>query len=524
MTPLLFLAGGVLALAASIGSSIQGHGRLANVLAVIAVSLVAAAWSLERRARSESDAALERSAAARADRDRSTKLVLDNSEHGFVVIDSKGTMMSEVPAVVESWLGAVPASGNLGDYLLRHNRNLAESFVIGLEQLADQSMPTEVSIAQLPTRLVVGTRVIALAYRLVDRPGEPASWLFVTMSDMSAQLGRERGDAATRDLLGIFGMIRSDRQAVINFLQEGSMIIEELSSVYASNPTVAKRLVHTLKGNASQFGMTAIANVCHELEGRLGQAFTAADFLQLLGAWSAAAKQVGELVGGGADKEMTIDLASYRHVVGLVQQGRPREEVLAAMGDWGRDPVQARLEGLGTFAKTLGRELGKDGLETTCDGNGHRLDYADWASFWTACVHVIRNAVDHGIEDAAVRVKQGKSPAGRLYRRAEIADQRFTISIADDGRGINWSKLATKAAEEEMPFDTDAQRVEVLFCDGMSTKTQVSSVSGRGVGLSAFRAEVVRRRGTVEVTTVPGAGTTFTARFPIDHMAMANTP
>lgn len=491
-----------------------------TVIAVIGAVVAAAMWALERRARLRAAADLERSAAALAELKGATRLVLDNSEHGFVVIDPKGVMRSDVPAIMTTWLGAVPDSGNLADYLLRHNRNLAESFVIGLEQLAEQTMPTEVSIAQLPSRLTVGTRVLALAYRPIERAGEPSPWLFVTMTDMSAQLVRERGDAATRDLLGIFGMIRKDRQAVINFLQEGNMIIEELGAVYSSNSPVAKRLVHTLKGNASQFGMTGVANVCHEVEGRIAQTFSTTDFLDLMGAWNTAAKQVGELVGGGA--ELTVDAASYGHVVDLLRHGRPHAEILAVMGNWGRDPVQARLEALGAFAEALGRQLGKDGLKASCEGNGHRLDHAEWAAFWTSCVHVIRNAVDHGIEDAALRVKRGKDPAGRLYLRADVTDSSFTVTIADDGRGINWAKLAKKAEEEYLPFETQAQRLEVLFCDGMSTKTQVSSVSGRGVGLSAFRAEVARRGGTVDVATVPGGGTTFTARFPIEnHMVMA---
>jgi chemotaxis protein histidine kinase CheA len=90
----------------------------------------------------------------------------------------------------------------------------------------------------------------------------------------------------------------------------------------------------------------------------------------------------------------------------------------------------------------------------------------------------------------------------------------LVISLTDDGAGVDWERVATKAAERGLPHATDEDRVRALFVDGLSTRDEITETSGRGVGMAGFAREVEARGGVVEVASQRGAGTTFTLRFP----------
>jgi two-component system chemotaxis sensor kinase CheA len=134
-------------------------------------------------------------------------------------------------------------------------------------------------------------------------------------------------------------------------------------------------------------------------------------------------------------------------------------------------------------------------------------------------VHAVRNAVDHGIETAAEREAAGKSPTAKLTLAATRQSGRLVITMSDDGRGVDWEALRAKAARSGLPSTTETELKEALFADGVSTREHANEMSGRGVGLGALRATVVRLGGTVDVWSEPGAGTTFTFAFP-DAQAM----
>jgi two-component system chemotaxis sensor kinase CheA len=136
-------------------------------------------------------------------------------------------------------------------------------------------------------------------------------------------------------------------------------------------------------------------------------------------------------------------------------------------------------------------------------------------------IHLIRNAVDHGLETPEERQAAGKSPTGRLRLEARHADSFIVISLNDDGRGINVDAVKRKAVERGVITQESADRmsepeaVQLIFAPGLSTASQISDVSGRGVGMDVVRANVEKINGSVEVVTRKGQGTTFTIRLPL---------
>jgi two-component system chemotaxis sensor kinase CheA len=133
--------------------------------------------------------------------------------------------------------------------------------------------------------------------------------------------------------------------------------------------------------------------------------------------------------------------------------------------------------------------------------------------FWSALVHAVNNAVDHGIEDPETRKARGKPEAGNLWMLACREGTDLVISLRDDGKGIDWKRLAEKGAERGLPNSTKAELIDVMCADGVSTRDNVTGTSGRGVGLAALREAVISLGGQLDVESEQGKGTTFLFRF-----------
>ncbi len=136
-------------------------------------------------------------------------------------------------------------------------------------------------------------------------------------------------------------------------------------------------------------------------------------------------------------------------------------------------------------------------------------------------MHLVRNSVDHGIETPAERVAAGKAAEGTIRLNAYHQGNQVVIEVADDGRGIDLQKVIRKAIDRGIVTAEQAQRLnekeamELIFHAGLSTASQVTQVSGRGVGMDIVRAVMDRLKGTVIVRSVAGEGTTFRLKMPL---------
>jgi two-component system chemotaxis sensor kinase CheA len=136
-------------------------------------------------------------------------------------------------------------------------------------------------------------------------------------------------------------------------------------------------------------------------------------------------------------------------------------------------------------------------------------------------IHMIRNSIDHGIEDAETRKKANKPEVGTIILSAEHEQGHIIINVQDDGQGINGDALKKSAlakgmiTQEDADHMSDEDAVNLIFLSGLSTSKTVSNISGRGVGMDIVRNNIQRLNGTVSVETVRGQGTTFQIILPL---------
>ena len=181
-------------------------------------------------------------------------------------------------------------------------------------------------------------------------------------------------------------------------------------------------------------------------------------------------------------------------------------------------PLQATFQRMSRLVRDLNRKIGKQ-VELKLEGEETELDKSVVDQLGDPLMHMVRNAIDHGLETPAERVAAGKPETGHLTIRAFHQGGNVHIEIADDGRGLARERILRKAIEKGIVPEgerlTDSEIYALIFAPGFSTAAAVTDVSGRGVGMDVVRRNVESLHGSIHLRTKEGSGTTFTIRLPL---------
>ena len=228
---------------------------------------------------------------------------------------------------------------------------------------------------------------------------------------------------------------------------------------------------------------------------------------------------VGELVTFNA---RLGQLSQYIQNNVLSTLGEQGERLIIELRDTAMDmrmlPIGTIFSRFRRLVRDLSGNLNKD-IELVTEGAETELDKTVIEKLNDPLVHLIRNSVDHGIEMPEERKKRGKSPVGKVLLKAQHAGAFVLITIEDDGAGLNKRVIKQKAIEKRLiaPEDelTDAEIYDLIFMPGFSTASQVTSVSGRGVGMDVVKKDIMALGGTVTTVTEEGKGTKFILKLPL---------
>jgi two-component system chemotaxis sensor kinase CheA len=458
-------------------------------------------------------------------RNRDMRLVLDNVGQGFLTIDRAGRMSSEQSAIVETWLGAADPGCTFAHYLGRKASVAGETFELGLEAVIDGFLPLDVTLDQLPRRFGIGTQTFSMQYKPIPASADFEKILIV-ITDVTAAVERERLEFEQREMVQIFDRLIQDRSGFMEFFEETRELVKRIASGAEIELTVLKRLIHTLKGNSAIFAITSLSDKCHELEtwiDETGARPTEEQIGELSSSFERLRSNVDTLRGKNARPTVEVEKSEYDAVLGALLRNEPSAKLARRIANWWLEPTSRRLARISEQAQRIATRLGKAPVEVRIRDNGLHLEAARWASFWSSFIHVIRNAVDHGLEPKDTRKSAGKSECGLVEISTAVQSNAFVVTIGDDGRGIDWKRIADRAKIKGIPHTTREDLTEAVFTDGISTAAYVSDLSGRGIGMAAVRAECHARGGTVQLHTTEGSGTRVVFSFPIASMAEDRT-
>jgi len=461
----------------------------------------------------------ERSAKLLA-RERAMRLVLDAMSEGLVTVDLEGRVIGESSKAAVSWFGPVEAQTPVWQYLFVHAPRLAEEFQVGFAQLAEDIMPFEAVVDCMPQRFSKAGRVYSLGYRQVFEEGTLRGILLI-MHDITERVASEARERDAREQHQLLSHLLNDKQGLQAFVRDAERLIFALRDARDRETTL--RLLHTLKGNTAVYGMESMSRQCHALEDALVEregGLMPAELQALSTLWHTRLERVAEALA--ADDVVHLDEDEFGEILSALRQRRDYPEIAKLVESWRWIKTSALLRRLAAQVRRIARTLDKS-AEVRIEANHLRVMPGALDEFWGELIHVVRNAVDHGLESTEERLACGKPPVGHILLRTRLEPGLgFCVELGDDGRGLDFEALRRVAEERGMAAPARDQLVDLMFQDGVTTRDVATELSGRGVGLGAVVAACRDAGGRAEVDTEPGKGTLFRFVFP-ESMAQLRT-
>ncbi len=483
---------------------LAGHAGVALQNARLYDQLEAANESLERRVR-------ERTAEL-SERNSDMRRVLDNVTQGLLTIDLQGQLATEHSRVVAEWFGTLGPGMAFRDYIERASLEFAEHFAVAFEQLVEGFLPEQVALTQLPHALTHDGRHFSFNYEPIHVEAKLAG-LLIVIDDVTEALRRAREEAEQKEVLAMCRSLSRDRSGLLGFFAEGRSLISSVTNTETPRDERLRGL-HTLKGNSALFEFSLLAEACHRAEQALGDGADAATHTaKVVERFEALQRSVESIAGRNAIERVEVSRAVLKKLSQQLATGVSQREASEAIERLWLEPLNVPLGRLGDYARALCARLGKGTLSVEVDDGGLLADSERSAPLFGALVHLVRNAVDHGLESPEVRQGAGKGTAS-LSLSAVSSDGEVCITVRDDGQGIDWELIRERAEARGLPNGSEQALVDALFAPELSTRSIASEVSGRGVGLAAVKAEVERLSGRIEVDRSMAPGTCFRVHVP----------
>ncbi|HUJ16996.1 MAG TPA: chemotaxis protein CheA [Nitrospirota bacterium] len=303
-------------------------------------------------------------------------------------------------------------------------------------------------------------------------------------------------------------------------LERGDLAIGDLQKVLESKKRVGEMLVETgVVPSAKVESALLEQQHVRELREQRQGADAAQSIRVATSKLDTMVNLVGELVTVQARLTQT---AATSRIPALLAIAEEVERLTASLRD---NAMNIRMLPIGTtfsrfkrIVRDLSVELGKE-IEMTADGAETELDKTVIERLSDPLVHIIRNCIDHGIEQPAVRQAAGKPRQGTIHLSAVHSGAHVLIRVEDDGAGLDVSAIRAKALERGLiqPHDelSERQVMELILAPGFSTAKSVTGVSGRGVGMDVVKKAIDGLRGSIEVTSAPRRGTAILLKIPL---------
>lgn len=452
-----------------------------------------------------------------AERTRDVRTILDNVSFGFLLVGADSRVVGDYSRSCHALLGSNDLAGRpLAEVLGAADSRQRVMLEAGIDQVFEDIMPEELSLGQLPSRYVMGARTLSISGAAVRDESGAVYRILVTISDITELETAQREMRHHRLLVNILRQKEWFRILLTEFFAQ---LGAARAAIAAGDQVTVRRAVHTIKGNMATCGLDAIAKAAHEIEENDA---ICEPHLALL---EASAREFltdnADVLGFLSEGTQSFQVSEER-VSGLehIIEGFPesmQRDAKRWLAETKLVPFQRLMGPLDQLARGLSERLEKP-AEFTVSGVDTLVDAVATAPIIAVIPHLVRNALDHGLEQPDAR---GDKPSlGHIALHVAEGITDWHVAVSDDGRGIRAADVAARAvamgiidpeAAAAMP---DADKMQLIFEDRLSTAAETTEISGRGVGMGAVLAAVRQAGGDVTVESVPGEGTTIRMLIP----------
>jgi Amt family ammonium transporter len=459
------------------------------------------------------------------ERTRSIQSLLDVSEQGFFSFDRDLRIQPEYSRECERIFGGPIHGEDAADLLYGGTRDRT-AFATAMKMVFDGSASLEVALKLFEPELQLGDRSLEVGYRRIDERRMMCSVRDVTESRRLQT--RIEIEARERDILVAVVVHRRD---FVTLLTDGESVLTALdtwrSADQIADPSDLLRYLHTFKANAGFLKLRDTASAAHELESVITDAVELGDFSQvsqavqrLRSAYSDELEMVRRRLGDewtSGDDTIAVPHRELAQMEQLLTERGVDGAILDRMRRLRMVDFRAMEARIAALAVDLAANRGKQIHPVVFEGNAE-MDRTIAEIVSAAITHLVRNAVDHGIERPSERKRAGKTPVGRLRCTVTDLGEQFKLDIEDDGRGLDSRSIRARAIEQGKigPNDELSQEglVRLIFSQGFSTAPEVTETSGRGIGLQAIQTAIKEVGGRISLSSRAGSGTRFSLILP----------
>jgi signal transduction histidine kinase len=452
------------------------------------------------------------------ERTQTIRAILDHVHFGFFLVGPELRITDGYTRSLSALLGRDKLAGELASECLGFLGDAGADFEMRVSQIFDDLLPEELNCDQVPPRIVRGNQSLRIQASAVRDPAGHVVQVLFGISDVTELESAERENRDNRTLLRALKAPEPFRRFVADINARFGSIRE---AVQTADEPRARRELHTIKGNASLHGLAEIASRTHQLEEH--DRIELPPVLDLEQAFQHFLESNLDILGidrnGGEREVFRIDSAALVELEQAVRDATDLASLRRTMSHrldllrW--QPIARLLGPIEEQVESLAQRLGKD-VALRVTGSELNVLPSRIAPVLAVLPHMLRNALDHGIEPRGVR---GDKPATAILELAfhETGDS-WRIAVTDDGRGIDVDRLRERAIEigviaRDAPLTHD-QLCQLIFAPKLSTAEHVSEFSGRGEGMAAVADAVKRAGGTITVRSAGGQGTTITIDLP----------
>jgi two-component system chemotaxis sensor kinase CheA len=356
--------------------------------------------------------------------------------------------------------------------------------------------------------------------------------IVVIARDITAEMRAKRRSEALSERVERIGMVVADSNAYQGFLGEAGRLFKALSDDLANlkriDLAVLKRNLHSLKGGLALFEFKACAHEVHRMEDLLAEEPLEVCGPKLAQQLPGIEKKFRELnddiskvMGLERERGMLLVARDKIHRLRSSAEAKDYRTLAETLQLLDHRPLGQLMEKYRKYVSTLSERLGDRGAELKVDSRSCEVTAEEVGRLDTVLGHLLRNALDHGIETRDDRKAAGKNQDGIITVLAErISGGALKLKIDDDGSGIDTARLAAKALskglwnEAKAKNADESQKINLIFAEDLSTKDAITETSGRGVGMGAVKSDLEAMGGSITVATKKGRGTTFTIQVP----------
>jgi PAS domain S-box-containing protein len=474
------------------------------------------------------------------------KRLLDNTGQGFLYFAEDLQCGQEYSAECLRFLGCKDITGlNIVDLLFPTDLNI-QSTVKEILSTIFQIEPEmlDVYLSLLPNEIMLNNRYIRVEYKpIMDHENSAFKTMMVILTDFTEKRILEQRMKDEKNFLRMVVTVITNYQDFQDLVDDYRFFynnLEEFSNSQFSSQELLSQAylaIHTFKGNFSQMEMSYIVTHLHNLESKLDQMkqlpdlkasqlqdlFKNQDFEAWLEKDLMALKNVlgEEFLDKGKTVEIKVEkLREIEKIIETVYRPDEARQLLDELHRLRYQPFRNLVRLYPDYVQRLAQRLDKSVYPVIIENGDFLVDLDRFRNFTKSLVHVFRNAIDHGIELPEERVEKGKDESGTIHCRINLENNDIVLTISDDGKGLDAEKIKAKAVANKMCSQEMADLMApdeiyyMILANGLSTREEITDLSGRGVGLQAVISELKALDGNLEIQSQFDRGTSFQFTFP----------